>query len=184
MRAARELVTQSPDRVGDFRRRLERYRERLEETGLSDEDLGRPYTPGVVLRWVVTNAASLAMSLPLAIVGMVLHTVPYLLTGVVVRRLRATAEEEATDKMAVGLVLYPACWAVESWLAWRGGGGLGLAMLLVLLVPSGLVALAWRARLARAARQARAFIRFVADRRLLDDLVAEREALARDVARL
>jgi hypothetical protein len=57
-------------------------------------------------------------------------------------------------------------------------------MLLVLLVPSGLVALAWRARLARAARQARAFIRFVADRRLLDDLVAERETLARDVARL
>lgn len=184
MQAARELVTQSPDRVGDFRRRLERYRERLEETGLSDEDLGHPYTAGVVLRWVVTNAASLAMSLPLAIVGMVLHAVPYLLTGVVVRRLRATAEEEATDKMAVGLVLYPACWAVESWLAWRSADSLGLAMLLVLLVPSGLVALAWRARLARATRQARAFTRFVADRRLFDDLVAEREALARDVARL
>ena len=55
---------------------------------------------------------------------------------------------------------------------------------LVLLVPSGLVALAWRARLARAARQGRAFTRFVADRRLYEDLVAEREALARDVARL
>ena len=184
MQAARQLATRAPDRVADFRRRLERYRERLEETGLSDEELGRPYTVGVVLRWVVTNTASLAMSLPLAIVGMVVHAVPYHLTGVVVRRLRATAEEEATDKMAIGLVLYPACWAVESWLAWRRAGGLGLAVLLMLFVPSGLVALAWRARLARAARQARAFMRLVADRRLLEDLVAERDALARDVARL
>ena len=112
MRAAHDLATRAPDRVTEFRQRLERYRERMEETGLSDEQLGRPYTAGVVLRWVVTNFASLALSLPLAIVGMAAHAAPYRLTGVVVRRLRATEEEEATDKMAVGLVLYPVCWAV------------------------------------------------------------------------
>jgi 1-acyl-sn-glycerol-3-phosphate acyltransferase len=184
MQAAREVATRAPDRVAEFRGRLERYRERLAEAGLADDELGRPYTVRVVLRWLVTNAARLVVNLPLAIVGMVLHAAPYVLTHAVVRRLRATEEEEATDKMAVGLVLYPMFWAAEGWVVWRVAGSLGLAVVLFLLVPSGLVALAWRARLERAARQARAFARFLADRRLHEDLVAEREALARDVARL
>jgi hypothetical protein len=54
----------------------------------------------------------------------------------------------------------------------------------VLLAPSGLIALAWRQRLERAARQARAFVRFVVDRKLHADLVAERRALVDEVAAL
>ena len=43
-----------------------------------------------------------------------------------------------------------------------------LAVFVALLLPSGLVALSWRARLARAARQARAFARFLADELTVD----------------
>ena len=86
--------------------------------------------------------------------------------------------------MAVGLVLYPLCWAVESWLIWRSGGWRLLAVFALLLVPSGLVALAWRERLARVGRQARAFARFIVDRRAARGLLAERRALVEEAEAL
>ena len=184
MEAARALATRAPEQVTELRGRLERYRRRLEETGLTDAELGSPYTPGAVLRWAVRNAVRLAVSLPLALLGIAAHALPYWLTDVIARRLGTTEEEAATDKMAVGLALYPVCWAAEAWIPWRLGGGVAVLLWALLLVPAGLVALAWRDRLARAARQARAFLGWVADRRLHRDLLAEREALAREVAAL
>ena len=177
MRAARRLGERAPERVAEFRRRLEVYRARLEESGLSDAELGRPYTATIVLRWTLVNATKLALTLPLAVWGMATHALPYGLTRLAVAAMRRTEEEEATDKMAAGLVLYPLSWAAEAWALERVAGGVWLAVFVLLLVPSGLVALAWRERLARVVRQARAFVRFVVDRRLHADLLAERRAL-------
>lgn len=184
MRAARALDERAPARVLEFRRRLEAYRASLSATGLSDDELGRPYTAPVVARWLAVNAASLLIALPLALWGIAAHALPYALTAGVVALLHRSEEEEATDKMAVGLVLYPLCWVLEAWLVRRlDGAGLTIVFLL-LLAPSGLVALAWRERLARVARQVRAFGAFVADRRLHADLVAERRALVREASAL
>jgi hypothetical protein len=184
MRAARTLADRAPHRVAEFRRRLETYRANLRESGLSDDELGRPYTTPVVARWIVVNAGALAVSLPLALWGIAAHALPYALTRAVVGALHRGEEEEATDKMAAGLILFPLCWALQAWLVTRLAGAALLIAFLVLLVPSGLVALAWRERVARALRQARAFAGFVADRRLHADLVAERRALVREATAL
>ena len=184
MRAARALSERAPARVAEFRRRLEDHRARLAQAGLSNADLGRPYTPAVVARWTVVNAVALLVTLPLALWGMLWHALPYVLTDLAVPLIGATAEEEATDKMATGLVLYPACWLAEGWLVWWLGGAPALALFAVLLLPSGLVALGWRERLARAARQARGFARFLANRRLHADLIAERRALVDEATAL
>jgi 1-acyl-sn-glycerol-3-phosphate acyltransferase len=184
MRAARALAERAPDRVAQFRRRLEAYRARLSESGLSDAQLGRPYTASVVTRWIVGNAVKLGVTLPLALWGIASHALPYALTRVAVAAMRRTEEEEATDKMAAGLVLYPLCWALEAWLVTRVAGTRVLVAFLLLLVPSALIALAWRERLARVARQARAFGRFVLDRRLHADLIAERRALVSEAMTL
>ncbi|HEY7520354.1 MAG TPA: 1-acyl-sn-glycerol-3-phosphate acyltransferase [Methylomirabilota bacterium] len=184
MRAARALGERDPVRVAVFRRHLERYAERLRESGLSDGQLGQRYTVRMVTRYTLANAFNLSVMLPLAVLGMAAHAVPYALTDLVARALVDTAEEEATDKMAAGLVLYPLCWIVEGWLLWRGVGAAWLAAFLVLLVPSGLVALAWRERLARVGRQARAFARFLVDRRAGHDLLAERRALVEEAEAL
>ena len=184
MRAARALAERTPDRVARFRRRLERYRARLSESGLSDAELGRPYTAAVVARWILVNATALVITLPLALWGLVSHAAPYWLTRAAVAAMRRTEEEEATDKMAAGLVLYPLCWAVEAWLVKRWAGITALVAFLALLIPSALVALAWRARLDRVERQAGAFVRFVLDRRLHADLIAERRALVDEAVAL
>lgn len=177
MRAARRLGERAPARVAEFRRRLEVYRARLQESGLSDVELGRPYTAAIVLRWTLVNATKLAVTLPLALWGMAAHALPYGLTRVAVAAMRRTEEEEATDKMAAGLVLYPLCWAAEAWALERVAGGIWLGVFILLLVPSGLIALAWRERLARVVRQTHAFAGFVVNRRLHADLLAERRAL-------
>ena len=184
IRAARALAERAPDRVADFRRRLERYRARLSESGLSDAELGRPYTAAIVGRWIVVNATALMITLPLALWGLVSHAVPYWLTRAAVGAMRRTEEEEATDKMAAGLVLYPLCWAIEAWLVERWAGITVLVVFLVLLIPSALAALAWRDRLARIERQVGAFVRFVLDRRLHAELIAERRALVDEAVAL
>ena len=184
MRVARRLEATMPDRVAEARRRVERYHAALEEVGLTGAQLGRPYTARLVLAYVAENVLWLALGLPLALWGLATHAAPYWLTGWLVRRLARTAEEEATDKIAVGLVLYPACWAVEAWLVRRLAGGAALVAFLVLLAPSGLLALAWRERLHRVGRQARAFFRFLADPQLHTRLLAERRALVEELGRL
>src|SRR5262249_9526378 len=133
MRAARALTERVPERVAEFRRRLERYGARLHESGLSDAELGRPYTTAIVARWIVVNGAKLAVPLPLALWGTVTHALPYGLTRLAVVAMRRTEDEEATDKMAAGLVLYPLCWAAEAWLVERVAGAAGLAVFLLLL---------------------------------------------------
>ncbi|HKZ04479.1 MAG TPA: hypothetical protein VJU81_03330, partial [Methylomirabilota bacterium] len=170
-----------PDRVFALRRRLEEYRGRLDEVGITSEQLGQPYTVGLVSRYVAENLAWLALGLPLAVWGMLCHLVPYWLTALAVPLIGGTEEEEATDKMAAGAVLYPLCWAMEGWLIWRFLGPRVAVVFAVLLIPSGLLALAWRERLDRVARQARAFFRFLGERDLHRKLMAERRALVDEV---
>jgi 1-acyl-sn-glycerol-3-phosphate acyltransferase len=184
MRRAAALSVEAPERVARFRRHLERYAQQLRRSGLTEAQLGRPYTARTVARYTVTNLANLAVMLPLALWGLLVHAVPYVLTDVVARGLRDTDEEAATHKMAVGLVLYPLAWLAGAWVAWWCGGVVAAAVFAALVLPSGLVALAWRERLARVARDARAFGRFLADPRREHALLADRRALVEEAAAL
>ena len=183
-RGAAVIAEREPDHVLALRRRLEEYRARLDEVGVTGEQLGRPYTARLVGRYVVENFFWLALGLPLALWGMVWHFVPYWLTDLAARLMPSTEEEEATDKIAAGAVLYPFCWIAEGWLVWRLAGGLALAAFALLLVPSGLLALAWWERLDRVGRQARAFFRFLGERDLHQSLMRERRALVEEVRAL
>jgi len=109
----------------------------------------------------------------------------------VARLLDRTAEEEATDKIAAGLILYPLAWAAEAWCVLRFGGGWALVVFLAALLPTGFFALAWRERLDRVGLEARAFVRFLGDpglpRRLRErrrELATELRALARSAPEL
>src|SRR6266851_3217691 len=184
MRAARYLGEREPQLVAELRRRVERYRGHLDEVGIASEQLGQTYTARLMVFYVAANVLWLALGLPLACWGIACHAVPYWMTGQIVPRLGRTLEEEATDKMAVGLVIYPLLWGVEGWLVWRLAGLAPLLAFLLLLAPSGLLALAWRERLGRVARQAQAFLRFLADRDLHRRLLDERRALAEELRAL
>lgn len=184
MRGAAALAEREPERVAGLRRRLEEHLGRLDEIGLTSEELGRPYTARAVLRYGAENLAWLTLGLPLAALGIICHFAPYWLTGRAARWIDATAEEEATDKIVAGVVIYPVFWALEGWLVWRLTGGPGLVVFLVLLAPSGLLAMAWRERLERVGRQARAVGRFLVERELQAQLLHERRALINELRAL
>jgi 1-acyl-sn-glycerol-3-phosphate acyltransferase len=184
VRAHRYLAARDPARLATLARDLDAYARALEAAGLTGRDLAASYPPGVVLRYAAREGLSLLGTLPLALWGLASHLLPYRLTGVVARWLRPTPDAEATDKIAVGVVLYPLCWVAEGWLAWRLGGGGALAAFVLLLLPSGFFAIAWRERLARVRRQARAFLGFLVDRDLQRRLRARRRALAEELAAL
>jgi 1-acyl-sn-glycerol-3-phosphate acyltransferase len=184
MRAAAYLSAREPHRVAALRHRIELYRSHLDEVGIAGDQLGQPYTARLVVSYVATNVLWLALGLPLACWGIVSHAAPYWLTGQIAKWLGATSEEEATDKIAVGLVIHPVLWALEAWLVWRLAGRGALVLFVLLVVPSGLAALLWRERLGRFIGQARAFVWFLTDRGLHRRLLDERGALVAELREL
>ena len=135
-------------------------------------------------RFVVGEGLSLLVGAPLALCGIALHILPYQLTALAVRLIPHTDEEEATDKIAAGIVMYPLSWLAEGWMAWALGGSVALVIFLAVLLPAGFFALAWHERLDHAAQEARAFGRFLRDRDLPNRLRRQREALAAELAKL
>ena len=180
-RAHRWLAPRAPARVGRLRAEVERYLADLERLGLSPGAVGRAYPPGAARRYAVREGLALLVGIPLAAWGVVSHAMPYALTTLVARWLGTSGDVTATIKLVAGAVLYPACWALEAWAVWRWLGGWALAAFAAGLIPTGLFALGWQARLARVRRDARAFFRFLGDRDLLARLAARRRALVTEV---
>jgi 1-acyl-sn-glycerol-3-phosphate acyltransferase len=184
MRTYRSLQKRAPDRVAAFRRDLDACDTEAERAGLAAERLSRTYSFGAVARFALSEGMSVLLGAPLALCGIVLHAIPYQLTAAAVRLIPHTDEEEATDKIAAGLVLYPLAWAAEGWAAYALGGKVALAIFLAALLPTGFFALAWHERLEQVAKEARAFGRFLRDRDLLRRLRERRQALAAELAEL
>ncbi len=184
IRAYRALRRTDPERVEAFRRELEEYDRDAEWSGSGDDRSGRRYSWTGVARFVIAESVSLLVATPLALAGLVLHGIPYNLTAFAVRRIPHTDEEEATDKIAAGLVMYPLCWLAEGVLAFALGGVRAVAVFLLALPVTGFFALAWWERLGRVASEARAFARFLGDRDLPLRLRRRREALGRELRAL
>jgi 1-acyl-sn-glycerol-3-phosphate acyltransferase len=184
MAAYRQLRARDPERAAALRGRVEAYARDLETAGMAGADLSRTYPARTVLRYAVREGGALLLGLAPALVGIALHVVPYRLTGAVVRWLARSADEEATDKIAAGVVLYPVCWLAEGWLAAWLGGGWAVAIFAAVLLPAGFFAIAWRQRLDRVRRDARAFGRFLVAPDLAVRLLARRRALVDELAAL
>ena len=177
-RAHRSLQRAAPDRVAAFRRKLEAYDAECEKAGLSAEQLSRWYTPASVARYVASEGLSLLVGLPLAILGLLVHGLPYRLTAFAVRRIPHTDEEEATDKIVGGLVFYPLCWIAEGWAVHALFGRTAIIAFLIAIPLTAFPALAWYERIGRVRRESAAFGRFLWDRDVLRRLRKERRELS------
>jgi 1-acyl-sn-glycerol-3-phosphate acyltransferase len=186
LRAYRYLRTVDAPRVEQFRQEVERYAKDRELAGLSERHLSRPIRAASAWRYAAREGFSLLVGLPFAIVGGLIHAVPYKTTGFAVRAAKPDADEQATYIIAAALIVYPLAWAAEAWLVRHLLGPMALAAFLAALLPGAFFALTWRERLQRVGREARALVgllgrgdlaaRFVRRRRALLDEV---EALAR-----
>jgi 1-acyl-sn-glycerol-3-phosphate acyltransferase len=183
-RAYRWLRLKSPAEVAHFRHEVEAYDRELDRLGVTPETHGRAYAASVVLQYAVREIVPLVLGLPLALVGIVLHALPYQLVRLGVRLARPEPDVEATYKLAGGVVIYPLAWALEAWLAARLFEPWAAGLLLLALVPAGFFALAWQARLQDVAREATALLHFLGRRGMHARLLARRRGLAQELERL
>ncbi len=179
--AYRRLLRRAPERLARYVRRLQGFAADLEAAGLTLAGLAHERSWGRGFDFALRQAFALLVGAPLALCGFLLHGLPYALVGLALHLIPHTEEEEATDKIAAGLVLYPLFWCLEGWLAWRYGGGVALGVFIALLLPAGFVALSWRERLARVEREIRGLARRAREPGLLARLREERDELLREL---
>ncbi len=183
-RAYRWLRSSAPAEIEHFRREVEEYDHALDRLRVTPETLGRAYAPSIVLRYAAREIVPVLLGLPLALLGMLLHALPYQLVRLGVRLARPEPDVEATYKIAGGVVIYPLAWAFETWLAAHLVGPWLAALLVLALVPAAFFALAWQARVQDVAREATALLHFLGRRGLHARLLARRRALAEELERL
>jgi hypothetical protein len=180
MIAYTRLRREAPERVERFRRELERYEKDRE---LAGPVLGR-YPPGRVVRYAMREGGSLLLGAPLGLWGLAAHAVPYRLTGVVLRWRRPEADMVATETLATAALVYPLCWAVETWIVGWLAGTSACVVFLLALIPTGFFALTWQARLRRFRAHVRGFVGFLFHRDLHARLRARRHALRAELEAL
>jgi hypothetical protein len=183
-RAYRWLRSSAPAEVEHFRREVEEYELELQRLRVTPETLGRAYGPTIVLRYAAREIVPVLLGLPLALLGLVLHALPYQLVRLGIRLARPGPDVEATYKLAGGVLIYPLAWALEAWLAARLVGPWAAVALLLALAPAGFLALAWQRRVQAVAREATALAHFLGRRGLHARLLARRRALAEELERL
>jgi 1-acyl-sn-glycerol-3-phosphate acyltransferase len=178
--AARRLT----DRLAEALRQQMVDAEDLAAAGISTRQLSQTYSASTISRYALREGLPLMLGLPLAVVGMALHLLPYQLTRLAVRALRPDPDTQATYKIGAGVVLYPLAWLAEGWIVRRVGGAGPLALFLAALAPSGFFAIGWRDRLARMRRETRGLVQFRIGRDLRRRLVRRRRALIAELERL
>jgi hypothetical protein len=178
------LLQGAPERLAAFGERLRTFSRDLEGAHLDISGLSLAFTGRQVMRFVLQEVIPLLLGAPFALGGTLLHGLPYRTTALAARLIPHTGEEEATDKIAAGLVFFPLFWCLEAWAILRLGGRLPLVLFLAALVPTGFLALVWMERLARAARKARAFRSVIQNPGLLPRLRQERDGLQKELAAL
>lgn len=174
---ARRLRTEDPARFETLREQTALLLDGLQKRGLGPDHLDMVYTKGVLSLYLVRHTVSLLLGGPLALAGMLLYGLPFLLLRLLPPLLRAPRDMWATVRLLGGLVVFP-LWHVALVV------GLGwwlepqVALLVGVSAPFlGLYAHAFVRRRKRMAHDARAFWALLRH-------PGEREELVRRRARL
>lgn len=181
-----QLKLTAPHRLEQIIRRVGAWQARLDAAGLTPELLpAEGYTAETVVRFTAPRVATLLGLFPLALIGTLIHLLPWVVVDLTGRRVsRRNLDLVSTVKILAGLVLYPFTWALLAWLATRRWG-LPAGLPILLLIPvSGFVALLFSEDLRRLLKGGRGLLLALTGKRRFLRLVAERQAIRDDLVKL
>lgn len=122
------LRERDPARLAQLQSRFERFESELGDANLEPETLPKP-----TVRGSVRTLSLLLITLPVALIGAIVHYPTYKLIGILATRLTKEEELVGTIKAVGGIVLYPLTYIICSALvAWRFGWMFGVASALLL----------------------------------------------------
>jgi glycerol-3-phosphate O-acyltransferase/dihydroxyacetone phosphate acyltransferase len=173
------LRERDPQRLAQLQSRFERFEAELGDANLQPETLPRP-----TVRGSIRTIAMLLITLPLALIGGIVHYPMYRLIRLLASRLTREEELVATIKAVGGLALYPltyiACGAV---VGWRFGIAYGI-LTAVLLPLLGYIALRFFEQLDDVIGRTRALTWRIARRSAFERLMRTRGELRDEIVAL
>jgi hypothetical protein len=186
--ARRLLTSTAPADVASMEQRLRAYLERLAREDISDRTVARfargaPTAVGPD-RDRVTRAAATIVTLPLALVAVVLYWLPYQLPRFVTRQLKGDPDVSSTYKLGVGLVVYPLWASAAIAIAFLRLPPLEAAAASAIVLACPFAALPWLDRWDRLAARSRMLAPLEDRRQQVAELAAERSAIMRDLGEL
>jgi 1-acyl-sn-glycerol-3-phosphate acyltransferase len=119
----RRLREGDPERFAALYEEFQRYERRRERFGLTDDTLGNKVPPGVAVRFAVRESLVAACLLPIVVAGTVAFFVPYQLVRLATTWLRASLDQQATNKLGFGMLFYLLWIGGLAWWSWREAGG-------------------------------------------------------------
>ncbi len=182
-----ELARRRPEEVARVAAAVREYDAMLELYRLSDVQVASRYPWAGVLRFTVRTLGLLLVRLPLAVVGAVVHYLPYRTAGWVGNlplRKPETADQVATYKVLAAMVFLPLTWLALATAALWAWGWPAAAGALAAAPLSAAAALGFHERREHFVRQARAFLLLKSGRRAAERLRAQRAELLAAVREL
>lgn len=189
-RGAAWLRTESPEKYRSLASRIRAYERASGILGAGEAGVPPEYKLGATLRYALVEGSILLLEAPFAAVGFLVWLPVYLGSKPIVRKIRPAYEALSTYKLsASGLI---ALLTLLGWttLAWRLGGWEWALAIGLLLIPLGLLTIAWHERWIRVEEDVRLFFRvaFRKDRRdrvarMRRELVGEFDRIGRRMER-
>ncbi|MFC1660666.1 1-acyl-sn-glycerol-3-phosphate acyltransferase [Gemmatimonadota bacterium] len=179
-RGAAWLRNEDPERYRKLAARIRAYERATSILGVGEAEVPPTYELGTSVHYVAREGGILLLELPFAAVGILAWLPVYLVGRFILRRMTPSHEAISTYKFSVHAsvaVLTLAGWTLLAW--WLGGWAWALGTAL-LLVPLGLITLAWHRRWTRVEEDVRLFKRVVRRRSRRERLARLREGLVEE----
>jgi len=174
------LRESAPVQVAALIDRLNRYEESVTALGLDIEHPpGEALSAGVIVRVGLVSTLVLALLVPIAVVGTVIHYAAYRAVGHLSCRFSEGEDDLlATGKVLGSMLLFPLSWIAVAVAVAVAGYGLWIALAAGLLAPlTGLAALHFWERLAKLWGGAKIAWVWLVRRSVLDELAQDRRAI-------
>ncbi|MGB9179032.1 MAG: lysophospholipid acyltransferase family protein [Pyrinomonadaceae bacterium] len=180
------LLARAPERLAELDARMRRYEAELRQAGVDPEDLSAPLSSKFQIAGQLISRLLLFLLLfPFANFGLLIHFPAYKLAGYFAVRFSANSDDVvSTIKIIAAMLLFPLTWMTIALLCYFRFGWL-LASLALLFMPfAGYAAVRFNEKFDQFIGGARAVVYFITRRRFFLQLLAERNAIRKELLAL
>jgi glycerol-3-phosphate O-acyltransferase/dihydroxyacetone phosphate acyltransferase len=183
-RGAAWLRTENPARYRRLAARVRGYERAAGILGAGEAGVPPEYRVRATLRYALVEGGILLLEAPFAAVGILAWIPVFLLTRPIVHRIHPNFEALSTFKFSASAFLALFTFSGWTFLAWRLGGWSWALGIGVILIPLGLLAIAWHERWMLVEEDVKLFFRVAFKRDRRDRLAEMRRELVKEFDRI